>query len=218
MSKQVQRFVDWLDRLVEQGIWSYRLLLLVVVSIAMLPFIWSVLRLYTSISALPFEPLWRGGPEADIGMICVLALLSISVERSRLRVMFLIVGAIAVADCIVSNAIIYRTHGLLDMIGSPLADQEAFGGHPVVRDPTSMLYFSIVTFTTLGYGDLVPTAGDRMTAALEALFSYGITAMFIAMVASILGARLSGAEQKITENRNRRWETRRKLRRGESNV
>jgi len=31
-------------------------------------------------------------------------------------------------------------------------------------------YFSIVTFTTLGYGDLTPTGGLKVIAAFEALF------------------------------------------------
>jgi hypothetical protein len=38
-------------------------------------------------------------------------------------------------------------------------------GGNVVRDPTACLYFSIVTFTTLGYGDFVPNKGSRMIAA-----------------------------------------------------
>lgn len=50
----------------------------------------------------------------------------------------------------------------------------------LVHDGFTSLYFSIVTFTTLGYGDYVP--GDdlcKMTAALEALTGYYLLALSI---------------------------------------
>ena len=41
------------------------------------------------------------------------------------------------------------------------------------------IYFSIVTFTTLGYGDVLPKAGFRLLAATEALFGLIIVGLFL---------------------------------------
>jgi len=41
------------------------------------------------------------------------------------------------------------------------------------------LYFSVVTFTTLGYGDLVPIGGARVVAAAEAFFGAFTLALFV---------------------------------------
>jgi hypothetical protein len=46
------------------------------------------------------------------------------------------------------------------------------------------LYFSIVTWTTLGYGDLTPIAELRMLAALEAMFGF----VFFGLVVALLSA------------------------------
>jgi hypothetical protein len=43
---------------------------------------------------------------------------------------------------------------------------------PVKNDIQSSLYFSIVTWTTLGYGDLKPIPELRLVAAFEALLGY----------------------------------------------
>ncbi len=43
----------------------------------------------------------------------------------------------------------------------------------------SCLYFSMVTFTTLGYGDLHPTAAMRFLAAVEALLGAFLMALFV---------------------------------------
>lgn len=43
----------------------------------------------------------------------------------------------------------------------------------------SCAYFSIVTFTTLGYGDITPTGLSRVLAAIEALFGSFTLALFV---------------------------------------
>lgn len=43
---------------------------------------------------------------------------------------------------------------------------------PIYSDLATAVYFSIVTFTTLGFGDLQPLPNTRMLAALEASFGY----------------------------------------------
>jgi hypothetical protein len=52
--------------------------------------------------------------------------------------------------------------------------------------PDACLYFSIVTWTTLGYGDVVPTDASRMIAASEALVGYIFMAILISSFGYIL--------------------------------
>ena len=46
------------------------------------------------------------------------------------------------------------------------------------------LYFSIITFTTVGYGDLAPVGWGRLVAALDALSGLAIVALLIGKLAS----------------------------------
>jgi voltage-gated potassium channel Kch len=48
------------------------------------------------------------------------------------------------------------------------------------------LYFSIITWTTVGYGDLVPTKASRIFAATEALFGYIYMAVYIGYMLNVL--------------------------------
>jgi hypothetical protein len=56
------------------------------------------------------------------------------------------------------------------------------GGHVTDR-PSDLIYFSLVTLTTIGYGDIVPLTGEaRMLAALE-----GVTGvLYVAITVAIL--------------------------------
>lgn len=60
-----------------------------------------------------------------------------------------------------------------------------FGGHPAERE-TNLLYFSLVTLSTIGYGDVVPLSGEsRILAALE-----GVTGvLYIAITVALLVSR-----------------------------
>jgi hypothetical protein len=51
--------------------------------------------------------------------------------------------------------------------------------------PLDYLYFSIVTFTTLGYGDFRPTPSARPFAALEALVGYVMLGLFVSVLIMI---------------------------------
>jgi hypothetical protein len=59
------------------------------------------------------------------------------------------------------------------------------GSHPVDRQ-TELLYFSLVTLSTIGYGDIVPISGEaRILAALE-----GVTGvLYIAITVALLVSR-----------------------------
>jgi len=54
-----------------------------------------------------------------------------------------------------------------------------FKDNSAVFDFISALYFSIVTFTTLGYGDYHPTSWLRIFSAIEALFGAVLIALFV---------------------------------------
>ena len=58
----------------------------------------------------------------------------------------------------------------------------------ITYDQMDCLYFSIVTWTTLGYGDFQPTEGARLIAASEALLGYIWMAILVGMVMKALGA------------------------------
>jgi hypothetical protein len=59
------------------------------------------------------------------------------------------------------------------------------GSHPAERE-TNLLYFSLVTLSTIGYGDIVPLSGEsRILAALE-----GVTGvLYIAITVALLVSR-----------------------------
>jgi hypothetical protein len=59
------------------------------------------------------------------------------------------------------------------------------GSHPADRQ-TELLYFSLITLSTIGYGDIVPLSGEaRILAALE-----GVTGvLYIAITVALLVSR-----------------------------
>jgi Ion channel len=57
--------------------------------------------------------------------------------------------------------------------------------------PSDLLYFSLVTLTTLGYGDILPASGEvRMLAALEAITGVLYVAITVALLVSAYKQRL----------------------------
>lgn len=66
-------------------------------------------------------------------------------------------------------------------------------GSAVMREEGSFLYFSLVTLSTLGYGDITPTAAlPRTLAALEAVMGTLYLAVFVASLVSSVGPGRSG--------------------------
>ncbi|MEL6572150.1 MAG: potassium channel family protein [Pseudomonadota bacterium] len=49
-------------------------------------------------------------------------------------------------------------------------------------DKLDYLYFSVVTFTTLGYGDISPTGAIRIAAMLQALTGYIMTPLIVGQI------------------------------------
>tara|TARA_R110001599_G_scaffold337890_1_gene556594 strand:+ start:777 stop:1235 length:459 start_codon:yes stop_codon:yes gene_type:complete len=56
----------------------------------------------------------------------------------------------------------------------------------VTHDFVSALYFSVVTWTTLGFGDFQPVENLRLWAAGQALFGYVFMAILVALFLQIL--------------------------------
>jgi hypothetical protein len=66
-------------------------------------------------------------------------------------------------------------------------DQLYYFGKPLATTPfSSALYFSIVTFTTLGYGDYHAVGAARFVAGLESFIGAAMIALFTVVVARIL--------------------------------
>jgi hypothetical protein len=72
---------------------------------------------------------------------------------------------------------------------------DAIAGAPVLSHIGSdkhaeEVYFSFITLTTVGYGDIAPVAAAaRMTSALEALFGQLYLVTIVAVIVSNVGAR-----------------------------
>ena len=86
----------------------------------------------------------------------------------KLMICLLMLGLLC--NWVLLYAVAYAYLGLID-------------GERAVREPITCLYFSIVTWTTLGYGDVRPSMDARFVAASEALLGYIWMAFFIGMFA-----------------------------------
>ena len=72
-------------------------------------------------------------------------------------------------------------------------------GDVIVHDFQTTLYFSIVTWTTLGYGDMVAPPEARLIAASEALIGLTFMGVYVA-VATIFLQRLSADERHMDDS------------------
>lgn len=73
-------------------------------------------------------------------------------------------------------ALIYAQKGLLSSQGQEL-------------DWYDYIYFSLVTFTTLGYGDITPTKAARLWAAAEAVLGYIFLGIFVSLLFYLLSQK-----------------------------
>ena len=139
--------------------------------------------------ALVWHYFWRLPPEAALDPPAILlgiAAIGLSMPASALyflrtdlkrpgagAVIFLALMVSSTALFLVLFAAGYRTFGLID-------------GGMTVYDAATCFYFSIITWTTVGYGDVRPTPDSRFIAAAEALFGYIWMAMAIGLFATFL--------------------------------
>jgi hypothetical protein len=104
-------------------------------------------------------------------------------RRLSLTIAFFFTG---ISYIILSFANLYRWSGFRDTLSSTGCNgQPPPVGLPFL-DPSFLdaLYLSIITWTTVGYGDLVPCAGSRWISAAEALMGYLVMALLISAVVS----------------------------------
>jgi len=138
--------------------------------------------------ALLEQPLVKDPVTTDTLVLCWLPLAAYSVTAVVLIVTYFPVVAktgshqlfyylwdlsLHAALLIVIYALIYKRIGLLS-------------GGEAITEPLDFLYFSIVTWTTLGYGDIVPVSGARMFAASEAVCGYVFMGLYLAIVLHVL--------------------------------
>ncbi len=93
---------------------------------------------------------------------------------------------VAAATAIAAHAVVYLQVGLV-MPESDNGVRETL----TARDAA---YFSILTFTTLGYGDIQPTREYRLVAALEALYGYVFLGLLVGLLANAVSGSRSGSE------------------------
>lgn len=63
------------------------------------------------------------------------------------------------------------------------------GSDLIIGELLTSIYFSIVTWTTLGYGDYSPVYSLRLVSAFEALFGYLYMAIVVGMLLNILTSK-----------------------------
>ena len=98
----------------------------------------------------------------------------------KLMICLLMLGLLC--NWVLLYAVAYAYLGLID-------------GERLVREPITFLYFSIVTWTTLGYGDVRPSMDARFVAASEALLGYIWMALFIGMFAVLFKQPTEGTSR-----------------------
>ena len=86
----------------------------------------------------------------------------------RWRDLALLLGSFALM--VLVFAWVHQQIGLMDMSGA---------GTRGTRDFSDALYFSVVTITTVGYGDFIPTGAGRSIAALQGLLGYFILGIMV---------------------------------------
>lgn len=109
-----------------------------------------------------------------ICILFVVFLFSMAAEakfRNPTAVIFYVLINIAAIICLFGN--IYRWIGLKDSLGGCV-------------DLGKAIYFSAVTWTTLGYGDIAPIQADRWIAAIEALLGYVVMSLLIAVLLAMV--------------------------------
>ena len=103
-------------------------------------------------------------------------LLGACVESAgRSSALLLLQLVLAVLTGISTHAVYYMQLGLLQT-GTGLVF------YPSLRDA---LYFSVVTFTTLGYGDMAPREAYRLVAAFQAIQGYVFLGAFVGTLVAV---------------------------------
>lgn len=95
-------------------------------------------------------------------------------RRPRGHALLLLVQAMVM---LCAFAAVYQELGLMD---------DTRQGAPIVHEFWTSLYYSVVTFTTLGYGDFYPAGIGRALAGMQALMGYLILGLLASVAASVI--------------------------------
>ncbi|MEO0975260.1 MAG: potassium channel family protein, partial [Pseudomonadota bacterium] len=101
------------------------------------------------------------------------------------------------ADLLFGAAAVYLMGGIAFGVAHHLVETlhpGSFVGLPDTAEPPQMLYFSLVTLTTLGFGDVAPVFGPaRALVVLEALFGQLYVAIMLARLVALQVSATPGA-------------------------
>ncbi len=88
-----------------------------------------------------------------------------------------VVAAAEVAAMLISFAVVYQKLGIID---------NTRPGDALAHEFWTCLYFSVVTFTTLGYGDFYPQGVGRALAGMQALTGYLVLGVLASTTARVI--------------------------------
>ena len=115
---------------------------------------------------VPFTVLFLAG-----GFFIIIQLIPVMLNLSRTYFVFVASNFfVHVSVTIIAFALHHKSAGLIGRLG------------PVEPSFGDALYFSVTTFTTLGYGDLQPIPAMRLATSIEALAGMISMALFVAMI------------------------------------
>lgn len=145
--------------------------------------------------------IWRQGITFGLGVVFVVVFVWMLVRRMK-RVLvsqfhFGLEAGLAVfnlAALLVAFAAIYARYGIVDTTD----------GGQLSYNFWDALYYSVVTFTTLGYGDFQPHGLGRAMAALQAFTGYLILGTLASTSSTLLQARSKEIEESLEERREER--------------
>lgn len=125
----------------------------------------------------PYAVSWSSAFAAIfIGLLTVLSMsvLYVGVGKARSISLVLVISMTGMLATIAHFAVLYRWLGIRDSSGViSVSYAEAF-------------YFSVVTWTTLGYGDFVPVGHTRWVVIIQVLAGYVLMALLIAVLVRII--------------------------------
>ena len=137
------------------------------------------LRFYSNVPAkFPLAHVSSAIPAMISFFVLLVAIFLIPIRSVALTTAFLLMSFSSIGSCIFSFAYAYTGLGLVGP-----------DGKTVVLDLPSTLYFSIITWTTVGYGDIRPTEDARGFAALEAITGAVFMSLFISGLVSCLSKK-----------------------------
>lgn len=70
------------------------------------------------------------------------------------------------------------------------------------KDMVTALYFSVVTWTTLGYGDIQPLGWARLAATIEAMLGYVYLGVFVGLLFKLVIEKSASKEEQKVETHN----------------